>query len=77
VLYTRYFRRPAAIPDWPIVLAKVTKAAVIAGVPPEVAPPSFAARRIRRVIPYHCRASYEFPVGGTLFEGSFAVPALD
>jgi hypothetical protein len=51
----------AAIPDWPIVSAKVSQAAVIAGVPPEVAPPSFAARRIRRGIPYHCRASYEFP----------------
>jgi hypothetical protein len=32
---------------------------------------------VRRIVPYHCRADYAFLVNGTLFEGWFAIPALD
>ena len=76
--YMRYFLRMAHIPNWPIVSARVTKAAVISGLPPAAVPPiALAGRSAGQVVPYHCRASYAFPVDGTLFEGWFAIPALD
>jgi len=78
VPYTRYFLRAADIPDWPIVSARVTKAAVITGVPPEFVPRiAFATGRVPQLIPYHCRASYSFLVDGALYEGWFAWLAKD
>lgn len=78
VPYTRYFLCAADIPDWPIVPARVTKVAVITGVPQEFVPRiAFAAGRIPQLIPYHCRASYAFLVDGALYEGWFAWLAQD
>ena len=74
VPYTRYFLRAAAIPDWPIVSARVS---VISGVPPGFADYPFEFGRIPRLIPYHCRVSYVFPVDGAVFEGWFLMLALD
>ncbi len=78
VPYTRYFLRAADIPDWPIVSARVIKAAVITGVPQEFVPRiAFATGRVPPTVPYHCRANYSFLVDGALYEGWFAWLAKD
>lgn len=76
--YARYFLRAAAVQRWQRVSARVTKVVALPGLPPEIVPRLTLMRgRVRRIAPYHCRATYVFLANGALVEGWFALPATD
>lgn len=74
VPYTRFFLRRAAIPNWPITNARVTRADVRPGVPSEYVPRGASGTsRAQWVVPFHCWAQYVYLVDGATYSGWFAL----